>query len=147
MKAIQITEHVSAPPERVFAAASDFAHAAERIPGISKIELLTPGPTRLGTRFRESRRGMGTEELEVTRFDPPRALEISARSCGCTLATEFRFTPEGPGTRVEVALQSQAHTLFARLLSPLAWLMSGLVKRCLQNDLAALKRFCEQPPA
>lgn len=44
MASIMVTKRIAAPVETVFGVASDLEHAAGRIRGIEKIELLTPPP-------------------------------------------------------------------------------------------------------
>jgi len=50
-----LDKHIAAPPMRVFAAASDFRNAPQRIHGIKKVEMLSTGPVGVGTRFKETR--------------------------------------------------------------------------------------------
>ena len=53
--AVTVIQRVEAPVEKTFAVYSDVTNAAGRIKGIRKIELLTPGPVGVGTKFRETR--------------------------------------------------------------------------------------------
>ena len=48
-------KHVTAPRALVFDRATDFAGAPARIQAIRKVEMLTPGPVRVGTQFKETR--------------------------------------------------------------------------------------------
>lgn len=54
MPTLTATTHVAAHAARVFEVFTDLPRAAERIPAITKIEMLTEGPFRVGTRWRES---------------------------------------------------------------------------------------------
>ena len=45
MSTITASTTVAAPPERVFEVYTDLAKAAERIPDITSLELLTDGPS------------------------------------------------------------------------------------------------------
>lgn len=147
MAGFRISRTINAPPARVFEAFTDFAHAAERIPAITKLELLTDGPVRKGTRFRETRvvfKQQATEELEVTAFDPPRAYGVGCTSCGVRYATTFTFAPVDGGTEVIVELQTEALTTMAKLLSPVTSVMlGGMVGKCLTDDVEAIKTFIE----
>src|SRR3954451_3348037 len=103
MPSFTMTKKIDAPPDAVFALFADLANAPGRIKGISKMELVTPGPIGVGTRFKETRIMFGrpcTEEMEITAFDPGRSIEIGNHSCGVELRTRFRFVPDGNGTRV-----------------------------------------------
>ncbi len=137
------TVHVHAPQQAVFALAADFPHAAEHVPGIDKIEMLTAGPVGVGTRFRETRGKMGTETMEVTRFDPPNALTVEAYSCGCRFASTFHFIPEGDATLVRIDIVTEPTTFFAKLLAPLSGLMMGMMGKLIEADLQGIKRVAE----
>ena len=86
MKPIETSITVAAPPERMFAIFTDLEGAPGRIRGIKKVELLTPGPVRVGTKWRETRvfgKREATEVLEVTEFVPGRTFSVGSSSCGC----------------------------------------------------------------
>jgi hypothetical protein len=147
-----MTKRINAPVDVVFDVASDLEHAARRIRGIEKIELLTPGPVGVGTRWRETRRMMGreaTETLEITAFDPPRSYTAGCHSCGATMETTFRFTEIGRGsgpaaTELTLDIRCEARSLFAKLMSPLTRLMFEKVMRgCMESDLDDLARAAE----
>lgn len=55
MKSMKFIRRFRAPRERVFDVCSSFEHAADRIAGIERVEMLTDGPMRVGTWFRETR--------------------------------------------------------------------------------------------
>ena len=143
---IQLNETVNAPVEKVFGIFSDFHRAAERVDGIESIEVLTDGPIGVGTKFRETRIMFGkssTEEMEVTSFEPNQSYTVEADSCGAHFQTLFHFRPEGDHTLVEMEMQTRADTLFAKLMSPLGFLMAGTMKKCIQSDITELKHHCE----
>src|SRR5262245_45662259 len=111
MPRITVTEQVQAPPEVVFALATDFAGAPGRIKGITKMEVLTPAPVGIGTRFRETRVMFGkeaTEEMTVTAFEPPHRVEHMANSCGAEYRSVFRFMAVEGGTRMDVEFNVRA---------------------------------------
>jgi len=146
MGSFTITQRVHAPPAVVFDIATDLEHAAQHIDGIEKIELLSPGPIGKGTRWRETRVMFGkesSEEMEVTEFDPPHSYSAAAESCGCRYDFTFRFHPEGEATKVELVMQWKAVSMLAKLMSPLAGLMIGPMKKCIQQDLENLKLAAE----
>ena len=55
MADITVSTHVYAPLERVFEVYTQIDKAAERIPGITDLEVLSEGPFGEGTRWRETR--------------------------------------------------------------------------------------------
>jgi uncharacterized protein YndB with AHSA1/START domain len=138
-----IQRDIAAPPERVFAVASDLRGAPGRIRAITKMEVLTDGPIRIGTRFRETRkmfRREATEEMEVVAMDPPRALAFGCESNGFRYRMEMRFAPKGAGTEMQMRFQAEALTFLGRvvgaLMKPFAKkMMSGCSKDL--DDIAA----------
>lgn len=147
MAQFSMTRRVAAPVERVFDVATDLARAAERIRGIERIELLTEGPMRVGTRWRETRKMMGqssTETLEVFALDRPRSYTVGCESCGTYFETTFRFAPDGDGTLVTLDARTESRSLMAKLMSPIGNLMFGKVMRkCMTEDLEDLARAAE----
>lgn len=151
MKPILVSESYQAPVDRVFAAFTDFANAADRIPDIKKVEVLTPGPVGVGTRFRETRVMLGkeaTEEMLVSAYEPNRMIELSASSCGSQFRMTFHVTPTADGARLDGAIHARAVSLMAKIMAPLlGWMMSGMMKKCVQKDLAHLKASLQKEQA
>ncbi|HEX2473234.1 MAG TPA: SRPBCC family protein [Lacipirellulaceae bacterium] len=148
MARFTMAKRVAAPIDTVFDAASDIEHAAEHIRGIEKIELLTPGPIGLGTRWRETRKMMGheaTETLEFTAFDRPRSYTIGCLSCGSYFETTFRFAPAASNaTNVSVEVNCEPRSFMARLMAPLGKLMfAKMMRKCMDDDLEDIKRAVE----
>lgn len=66
MADISASTHVSAPVERVFEVYTEIHKAAERLPDIIALEVLSEGPFGEGTRWRETRvimKKKATEEM------------------------------------------------------------------------------------
>jgi len=146
MTVVRADSQVAAPPERVFDLYTDFEHASARVKGISRIEVLTPDPVGVGTRFRETRVMMGreaTEEMQVARYERPNFVELTAASCGCLYRKTFQFHPAAGGTRVVVEFRATPAAWWARLMVPLAFLFKGMLRKCLLADLADLKAAAE----
>lgn len=147
MAMYEYSTHIDAPLERVFAVAADIPHAADRISGITKVEMETDGAVGVGTRFRETRVMFGkehTETLEVTAFDPPRSYSVGCDSCGVVWDSTFTFTADGGGTRVELVMTSKPSTFAAKVIGAItAPMMRKSMEKCINSDLADLKRACE----
>jgi uncharacterized protein YndB with AHSA1/START domain len=143
----RISQTINAPPARVFDVFTDFAHAAQRIPAITKLELLSDGSVRKGTRFRETRvvfKQQATQELEIAAFEPPRAYAVSCTTGGVRYVTTFTFAAAGGGTEVVVEMQTEALTAMAKLMSPATSMMlGGMISKCLTDDVQAIKTFIE----
>lgn len=138
MRRLVLAKHVAAPPAKVFAAFTDLDEFAGRIASIVRVERLTPGPVGRGTRFRETRvmfKREATETMEFRAFEAGRSYTLGCLSCGMDYAFSFRFTAAAGGTDVIADVAMKPVTFFARLLSPLAALMAGPLRKCLAQDL------------
>lgn len=146
MGRVTVTKTIDASQEAVFDVLADFEHAAERIPAILRLELLTDGPVGVGTRFSETRilfKKECTEEMEITGFSRPGGYRVESGSCGCHYTTDVRVRPEGQYTLVEMTMEYRAVSFLAKLMSPLAVLMRGPIVKCFEADLEALKGYVE----
>ncbi len=147
---ITISRTFEAPPARLFQFMTDVPGWADRIEGITRVEVLTDGPIGVGTRFRETRimfKRECTEELEFTTFEPDRGYTIECESCGCHYITTTELIPEGSGTTVQMKMEARPLTFMAKLMSPLGGLMAGGLKKCLEKDLDSLKQSIEDHPS
>jgi hypothetical protein len=146
MAGFQSVTRIAAPPETVFTLTSDFAGAPGRIKGIKKIEMLTDGPVGVGTRFRETREMFGkeaTEVMEVTAFEPNRSYTLSAVSCGARHTSVFRVEPDGEATNLHCHYRIEALSWIAWLMTPVAFLMMGMIQKCVQQDINDIKSAAE----
>lgn len=151
MKPLLCTYRSSAPPDRTWAVASDFANAAGRIKAITKIELVTPGPVGAGTRFREWR-GRQVADMEVAAWSPPCSYSLRGYAAGTEFTSEIRCVPDGSGTRLEMEIHVRPMTFGAKLLSPVISLMSKVMVKSCAKDLGDIAAAAERgtatvPPA
>lgn len=138
MAGFTLTRRVDAPRDVTFQVFTDFAKAPERIPSIVGVEMLTDGPLGVGTRWRETRRaGAGTEtaELEITRFEADEGYVVECESHGCRFTSACLVWDDGGGSKVQVALDIEPRTFWARVRLSLAL---PLIRRAFQKDLDAL---------
>lgn len=145
---VGIEQRIAAPPQRVFELFTDLRRADQRLRGIDKLEVLTDGPIREGTEFRETRSVLGqtrTETLRVTAFDPPRRYTVTGESCGVRFDTTFTFEPsdDGRATHVRMHLHSTSLTVLATLMTPLSALSAGSIEGMMRQDLDDLRAACE----
>jgi hypothetical protein len=143
MKPLLCTHRSSASPDRMWAVASDFAHAAGRIKSITKVEMLTPGPVGAGTRFREWR-GRQVADMEVAAWSPPRSYSLRGYAAGTEFASEIRCVPDGTGTRLEMEIQVRPQSIGAKLLSPVIALMSKVMVKACAKDLGDIAAVAER---
>ena len=138
--------HIQAPADDIFRRILAVETWPDYIRDIKKIEVLTPGPVGLGTRFRETRLMFGqdaTEDMEIAEIDPPKYILLTAESHGTRYRAEHILTPDSGGTRVELIFGGQPVSLGAKLMSWLSWLLSNSIKTALAKDLQDLKAACE----
>ena len=111
---------VNRPVEKVFAWLTNVDNQGKFDKSSLKMELLTPGPWRAGSQFRELRDlgGRKTEVLsEVSELEPNRRFVIHSKT-GPGWVGVWNFEPEGTGTRLNWTGQLTMKG-FARLLEPL----------------------------
>lgn len=152
MNDIEVSRVVEAPVERVWAVFTDLGRAAERMSGVESIQVVTPGPFKVGTTWREARRLHGklsTEQLTVTECEPPSRYVAEAESKGAHYRSEFVFTPEGPDrTRVRAVFGAQSRNAVGKLVGAvLGTLLSRTLATTMERDLADLADFCESSTA
>lgn len=146
MARLVLSQRVEAPREVVFDVFSDFRSVAERVSGVTRCEVLTEGPIRAGTLYRETREFGGreaTEEMEITEFRRPLSYRVEGESCGSRWVCDMRFEPRGSATEVTMEFVTRPASLKGIVMAPVALLMRGMVRRCIQTDLDELKRFIE----
>ncbi|MGW4462444.1 SRPBCC family protein [Micromonospora sp. NPDC004704] len=151
MATVAVTRLVQASAEELWRVFTDLPGRSDWLSTISGIEVLTPGPTRVGTVWRESHHlPDGTELLEefrVEEFSPPHRLTVSSSGVGVDYRTAYTFTPvqgrrrrrRGGWTAVSVVQEGAVTAPYARLL---ALVFGGLAARtvegALRRDLADL---------
>jgi carbon monoxide dehydrogenase subunit G len=142
-----LEESIQAPRQAVWQVLTDLQSAPGRISGIKALEILTTGPVGKGTRFRETRVMFGKEAVEVmeiTRFEAPTTYTVEADSCGAHFASTYSLREAAGTTTMRLEIRTQATTLFAKLMSPLGFLMAGSMKKLIAKDNADIKRAAEQ---
>ena len=112
---------------------------------VDSVDRIDPGPTRAGTRFHFRRQLGGNDavnEVEVTAFEPNRALELTSLSGPTPFVYHYNVEPAGAGTllRLDGAISGRGLDGPMALLRPLAeaFFRSGMV-----DNLASLKRLIE----
>ena len=146
MTAYAVKTTIDAPCELVFDKATDFENCADFITGITRTEMLTPGPVAVGTRFRETRlmyNREGTEEMEVIQLDRPSSYTLGCESHGCRYQSTFSCAPDGETTVVEMTFEAIPLNTLARLTALAMRPMIKSVMRVCQQDLEDIKAAAE----
>lgn len=145
MAGFKIERRIAAAPEAVFGRLRDLASLPSLMPGLLRVEVLTNGPTEVGTRFRATRRVMGREasqELEVSAFEPPGGLVLRAEAGGVEALAAVMLEPEDDGraTRLGVDVRLKPRSMLARLA---VGLVEGVARPLVEGDLDDLKAAIE----
>jgi uncharacterized protein YndB with AHSA1/START domain len=150
MTTVTVGTVVAAPVERVFDVFTDVEHGPERVSNIQKIEMLTVGGVKLGSRWLETREVLGhpdSAEMEVTAFARNRTYTITHQKAGARIDAVFTFEPVSDGTRVEIEFILGSQGLPPGALAPVRLAIANKVRDVLGHDLDDLKTFIEQRPA
>jgi hypothetical protein len=154
VKAVEIECRIEAERERVFEVFADLEHADQVVPGIERIEVLTPGAVGKGTRWRETRIMFGraaTEEMWIESFDPPHSYSVAAESHGARYHTAYTFEPagsHGEATLVRMTFTATPTSLAAKVMGTLlGGAMLGSIRKAFASDMDALKAACERESA
>jgi carbon monoxide dehydrogenase subunit G len=93
---------VKAPPEKVFALVDDLESWPQWIPSIKRIEKITPGPLKEGSRIRVTARSGITVDLPmtVTEFVPGQRGVLEGGVLGVRMTRYYNFEPVEEGTRL-----------------------------------------------
>lgn len=124
-----VTEILDAPCASVFAVISDPRRRLEWQSSLRSVEVLTPGPPRLGTRWREVTRAGPRFEMEITVFEASTRWSERGRGRLADAHLQVEFEPIAQKTRVRVTVEIAFKGPF-RALAP-------LVRRLMPGALAA----------
>ena len=150
MTTVTVATVVAAPVERVFDVFTDVEHGAGRVSNIEKIEMLTVGGVKLGSRWLETREVLGhrdSAEMEVTAFERNRTYTITHQKAGAQIDAVFTFEPDDDRTRVQVEFVLKSHGLPPGALAPVRLAIANKVRDVIGHDLEDLKAFIEQGSA
>lgn len=145
MAELFVERQVAAAADRTFSVLCDIEGAPAYQPAIVRVEMLTPGPFGVGTRWRETRKAMGSQatvELVVTAFEPGQMYRVEAMMGRTRYITDVRVKVLDAATcAASFAVRAEAPTLLGRLA---ARLMMPAMKRAMRDDLATVAKAAER---
>lgn len=147
MNPIVLSIDVRAPAATVFALATNIPEIDKVVPTITRVELLTQGPVGIGTRWKETRRGMATNasvELTLTAFEPPHAFTVSGEIANIQCTSAFELKELAGGCRMTMATSLVPKGFIASIM---ARLIRGMIAKGLKGDLQALALAAERQVA
>jgi carbon monoxide dehydrogenase subunit G len=134
---------VGQPPEAVF----PWLLEEDRVPrwtgNLQAYEKLDDGPLRVGSRVRQTIELSGSRvsvEIEVVRYEPPRAAEAQFATNGVQVVNVYELEPAGAGTRLTQSMDAKAKSLGARMLVPV---VQPRLERKLTEDLERLRALLD----
>jgi uncharacterized protein YndB with AHSA1/START domain len=125
------------PPEAVFPWLLEQDKVPQWTSDLARYE--TDGALRPGARVTQVLKMGGSElplNLELIRYEPPRAVETRTETNGVKLTIAYALEPAGAGTRLTQTLDAKAGSLTARMLIPV---VQGRLEKKVTTDLALLK--------
>ncbi|MCF6506194.1 SRPBCC family protein [Blastococcus sp. MG754426] len=149
MQDVVVRRHVAAPVQQVWQVATDLTGSPQVLRGVDAVEVLTPGPFDVGTRWRETRTMMGrsaTEEMTVTAVEPQRSYRVEAAGRGAHYVSTLAFAPSADGgTDVTMTFGGRPTSTVARVLGAVtAPLGRRAVAKALQQDLDDIAAAAER---
>jgi uncharacterized membrane protein len=137
----EVTIHLNQPVDQVFSFLMDTGKLTTWQSNLIKMELLTEGPLRAGSRFREVRR-LGKKETEIqgeiTALEPNKRFETKTLTKP-QVTVSYSFESEAGGTR----LKHKFVTLTSGLMRLLEPLIASSIKKESESDFETLKRVLE----
>jgi carbon monoxide dehydrogenase subunit G len=96
-------------------------------------------PLRTGAHVKQVLSIAGSEfvlDLELTRHEPPRAIELRTSTNGVDIVITYALAPNGGGTRLTQTLDGKARSLSARMIMPV---VQGRLEKKIAADLERLR--------
>lgn len=147
MGRINLSIGINATPEDVFEVVSDVEKSPDRLHGYEKVELLTDGPVRVGTKWRETRNMSGkhsVQEWEMTAFDSPKRFSAYCDAEGYDVEWTMGVEAVGDVSRLTLNMTTKPRTFIGKLLTPVELLMASMCKGIVRRDLESTKAYIEQ---
>lgn len=145
---VTLSRRVGAPPATVWEVLTDLHQAVRRLSQVTDLHVMTDGPYAVGTRWRETRRMLGssdTQEMLVVENDPLRRTVLEAVDAATTYRTTFLLESiDGAAATLvtvtfsaEVADPTRLQRLALSVVGPLGLKLTEKSLRTELDDVAA----------
>ncbi|WP_127716768.1 SRPBCC family protein [Halobacteriovorax sp. HLS] len=145
--AVSASETIKASIDQVWACVIDIERAKDRIECIKDIEILEkPHSGVVGLKWRETREMFGKEAVETMWITEARENEYyitEANNCGCLYHSTISLKDLGDCVELSMSFKATAQSFSAKLMSPLMFLMGGMIKKAFKKDLQDIKKSLE----
>ncbi|MGD8428220.1 MAG: SRPBCC family protein [Balneolaceae bacterium] len=144
MSQITVTRTIDAPVEMVFRTISDITHFSKAVPDIVDVDFLSEVKSGVGTQFRETRNMNGREvktELEVTEFKENDHIRLVSDTSGTVWDSIFTVREDNGRTLLTLVMDAKPYKLLPKVTNPL---MKSFIKKALEKDMDAVKKYCER---
>jgi uncharacterized protein YndB with AHSA1/START domain len=134
---------VGRPPEDVFPWLLEEDRVPRWMGQVEEYRQLSDGPLGAGTRLRQTIELSGSRvsfELEVLRYDAPRAAEARFETNGVEVVNLYALEPSGAATRLTMSMDAKANKFSARMLIPV---VQPRLERKLTEDLERLRELLD----
>jgi hypothetical protein len=139
---VAVNIEIARSPERVAALQFDPANDPRWIGGVNQVEMLTPGPLRLGSQVVRKGAFLGRPIewlMEVVAFEPARRVAMHALRSPFPMDVTYELEPSTRGTTARIRIQGEARGAYG-IAGPL---LPTMVRRSVASDLRRLKRLVE----
>ena len=151
---LDLSRHIAADPETVWAVLTDVPNAHRTLSGVESIEILSAGQYEPGLRWRETRKMFGmksTEEMMVQTADEPHSTTVVAESGGTEYKTVFTITAEAEGGST-LYMHFSAEVAHAPAISRVVMAVMGryaekTTRKTMEQDLADIAAEAERRAA
>lgn len=143
MSTITVTKTINAPIEFVFKTIADIRIFSKAVENIINVEFLTSQEYGVGTIFRETRKMNGREavtELEVKALKENEHIRLLSDAGGTIWDSVFTVSDNKGRTELKLVMEAKPYKILAKLVTPF---VKGIMKKALENDMQAVKKFCE----
>lgn len=140
---VTVEQAIDRPPGEVAAFAMDPANDARWIGALTSVRRLTDGPVGVGTKVERVALFLGRKMEyvnEIVEYAPPRRLAMRSVKAPFPLSVTYEFEERPDGATLARIHTAGEGTGFYAVTAPV---LSAMVRRGVERDLATLKRLLE----